>query len=93
MLSSLAGVEVPSLALASVEASVSAAASGSATASGQQALAPLQPLAQGQEVGVWLAVQKDQDVVSDSVHPGCLLRVRLRIVARRLGLAAERSAQ
>ena len=88
MLSSLAGVEVPSLALASVEASVSGEASASL-----QVLVPLQVLDQGQEVGVWLAVQKDQDVVSDSVHPDCLLLVRLRIVARRLGLVAERSTQ
>ena len=58
-----------------------------------QVLVPLQVLDQGQEVGVWLAVQKDQDVVSDSFHPDCLLLVRLRIVARRLGLVAERSTQ
>jgi hypothetical protein len=58
-----------------------------------QPLVPLQVLDQGQEVGVWLAVQKDQDVVSDFVHPDCLQLVRLRIVARRLGLAVERSAQ
>ena len=88
MLSSLAGVEVPSLALASVEASVSVK-----SLLLLQILVPLQVLDQGQEVGVWLAVQKDQDVVSDSVHPDCLLLVRLRIVARRLGLVAERSTQ
>jgi hypothetical protein len=58
-----------------------------------QVLVPLQVLDQGQEVGVWLAVQKDQDVVSDSVHPDCLPLVRLRIVACRLGFVAERLTQ
>jgi hypothetical protein len=57
-----------------------------------QLLAPKQLLAQVQAVGVLLVVQKDQDVVSDSVPLDCLLRVHHRIAVRRPGLSAERPA-